>query len=322
MPHYRRTITRLALLGAALALSPLIHAQSSRPAVGDHRTWYLAEGATNDFFQEEILIANPNSGAASVQVAFLKSDGAEVVVPVNIPAFTRHTMRVNTIPGLENANASATITSDVDILVERSMYWPGPARRGGHNAMGVPSPATKWYFAEGSLGFFQTYFLIANPSDTPADVKVTYLRSSGGPLQQTLTVPARSRDTIWVNDEQPEAGAFSAVIESTNGVADHRGAGDVLERLRGRPRCGGRHRAGEDVAVPRRVHRKRVQDLPAGRESEHAAERGEGRRAVRRWGVADDVAVFDGAAEPRDVERGRLSRSCAIARSRSTSRAS
>ncbi len=43
-------------------------------------------------------------------------------------------------PGLENANASAMITSDVDILVERSMYWPGPARRGGHNAMGVLRP--------------------------------------------------------------------------------------------------------------------------------------------------------------------------------------
>ena len=50
-------------------------------------------------------------------------------------------------------------------------------------------------------------------------MKVTYLRSSGGgPLTQTVTVPARSRHTIWVNDEQPEAGAFSTVVESTNGV--------------------------------------------------------------------------------------------------------
>ena len=149
MSHYRRTITRFALLGAALAFSTLAQAQSSSPAVGDHRTWYLAEGATNSFFQEEILIANPNSGPAAVSVALLKSDGAEVVVPLTIPAFTRHTLRVNSVPGLENANASALITSDVDILVERSMYWPGPARRGGHNAMAVPSPATKWYFAEG-----------------------------------------------------------------------------------------------------------------------------------------------------------------------------
>ena len=167
MPHYRRTIIRLALLGAALGLPALGHAQSSQPAEGDHRTWYLAEGATNSFFQEEILIANPNAGAATVSVAMLKSDGAEVVVPLTIPAFTRHTLRVNSVPGLENANASAMITSDVDILVERSMYWPGPARRGGHNAVGVPSPATKWYFAEGSLGFFQTYLLIANPGTTP-----------------------------------------------------------------------------------------------------------------------------------------------------------
>lgn len=154
MHHHRRTFAALALLGLAVGLAGPAAAQHA-PAVGDHRTWYLAEGATNGFFQQEILIANPNGGPASVSVSLLRPDGTEVVVPLTIPATTRHTLRVNGVPGMENANASAVITSDVDILVERSMYWPGPARRGGHNAVAVPSPATRWYFAEGALGTFR-----------------------------------------------------------------------------------------------------------------------------------------------------------------------
>jgi hypothetical protein len=203
--------TRVALAGAMmLGITSLAAAQ--------HKTWYLAEGATNAFFQEEILIANPTGTTANVTVAFLLSSGAEVPVTFQVPATTRHTLRVNEVAGLENANASAVVTSDVDILVERSMYWPGPARRGGHNSVGVPAPAPKWYLAEGALGFFDTYVLIANPGNTPADVKVSFLQTGGGIIERTYTVAARSRHTIRVNDDAPDAGAFSTVVETTNGT--------------------------------------------------------------------------------------------------------
>jgi hypothetical protein len=204
--------TRVALAGAMmLGIASLATAQQ-------HRTWYLAEGATNAFFQEEILIANPTGTAANVTVAFLLSSGTEVPVTFQVPATSRHTLRVNEVPGLENANASAVVTSDVDILVERSMYWDGAGRRGGHNAVGVPAPAPKWYLAEGSLGFFDTYVLIGNPGNTPADIKVSFLQTGGGVIERLYTVPARSRHTIPVNVDAPDAGAFSTVVETTNGT--------------------------------------------------------------------------------------------------------
>jgi hypothetical protein len=202
--------TRVALAGAMmLGITSLAAAQ--------HKTWYLAEGATNAFFQEEILIANPTGSTANVSIAFLPSlGGAEIPVTFQVPATSRYTLRVNEVAGLENANASAVVTSDVDILVERSMYWPGPARRGGHNSVAVPAPAPKWYLAEGSLGFFDTYVLIGNPGNTDAAVKVTFLVTGGGVIERNYTVPARTRHTIKVNDDAPDAGAFSTVVETTN----------------------------------------------------------------------------------------------------------
>jgi hypothetical protein len=205
--------TRVALAGAMmLGIASLAAAQQ-------HRTWYLAEGATNAFFQEEILIANPTGTAANITIAFLPKGKAEIPFTLTVAPTSRYTLRVNEVAGLEDANASAVVTSDnTDILVERSMYWPGPARRGGHNSVGVPAPAPKWYLAEGALGFFDTYILIGNPGNTDAAVKVSFLQTGGGVIERLYTIPARSRDSFRVADVAADAGAFSTVVETTNGT--------------------------------------------------------------------------------------------------------
>lgn len=201
----------------ALAVAMMLGVTSFATAQ-QHRTWYLAEGATNAFFQEEILIANPTSSTANVTIAFLRHGAGEVPITFTVAPTSRHTVRVNEVPGLENANASAVVTSDVDILVERSMYWPGPARRGGHNSVAVPAPAPKWYLAEGALGFFDTFILIGNPGDTEANVKLSFLVTGGGVIESGCSVPARGRCTVSVKDVAPDAGAFSTIAETTNGT--------------------------------------------------------------------------------------------------------
>jgi hypothetical protein len=80
--------------------------------------------------------------------------------------------------------------------------------------------AVNWYFAEGTTRpGFVTYFCIANPSDSPADVTLTYLMDDGQSRQGTLTVAQRSRATV---DAAADVGAgrdFSCRIASDNGVA-------------------------------------------------------------------------------------------------------
>ena len=57
-------------------------------------------------------------------------------------------------PRLENAALSTVVQSDVPIVSERSMYWPGEALPfgEGHNSAGVVTTGTHWGLAEGRVG--------------------------------------------------------------------------------------------------------------------------------------------------------------------------
>ena len=78
---------------------------------------------------------------------------------------------------------STVVQSDVPIVSERSMYWPGDASPfgEGHNSAGVVTTRTHWGLAEGRVGGpleFDTYILLANPSATAAEVTITFLREA------------------------------------------------------------------------------------------------------------------------------------------------
>ena len=111
------------------------------------------------------------------------------------------------------------------------MYWVGdPAPwTESHDSLGVAAPGTKWLLAEGRVGgplAHQTYILLGNPSTTPADVTITYLRADGTTATSDHVVPGTSRVNVFVNGQVPALHdeAFGAKVEVTNGV------GIVVER--------------------------------------------------------------------------------------------
>lgn len=219
LPLLRRTTWSLLVL----CVAGLAHAQ---PTPAPQTTWYLAEGATSAFFEEDVLVANPNATAADVEITFLRADGsAPLKHAFTMPATSRRTVRVNAIAGLENSGAVSAIvtcTNGLGIVAERTMYWANGAKRGGHNAPAVAAPAAKWYLAEGATGTFDTFVLIANPDAVKsADVQVTFLKEDGQTVAYpTFSLPPNQRQTIWVNYQVPglEATSFSTVVESTNGT--------------------------------------------------------------------------------------------------------
>ena len=75
-------------------------------------TYFLAEGATGDFFDEDLLIANPNDSAAPVTVTFFPGSRASIVETRTIPARSGLTLQVDALPGLEAAAVSAQVRSD------------------------------------------------------------------------------------------------------------------------------------------------------------------------------------------------------------------
>jgi uncharacterized delta-60 repeat protein len=77
-----------------------------------------------------------------------------------------------------------------------------------------------YYLSEGATGaFFDLDILIANPTDTAANVAISYLKPDGTTVPQDFTLAARSRRTVKV-EQVPglEDTAVSAVIRSTNAV--------------------------------------------------------------------------------------------------------
>jgi hypothetical protein len=97
-----------------------------------------------------------------------------------------------------------TSLDGVPIIVERSMWWPGPtpaAWAEAHNSVGSIATGTLWALAEGEQGGpsnAQTYLTIANTSDYAGQAKVTLLFEDGSvPAEVTVALPANSRTNVW-----------------------------------------------------------------------------------------------------------------------------
>ena len=192
--------------------------------------WYLAEGSTTEF-ELFYLIFNPGTTDAIVDVEYLLPGGMTVVRTYTAPADRRTTIAVNAVPGVEETDVAAIITSrnGVPIVVERSMYRDSPDRvwAAGDSGAGLTATATTWHLAEGATGsFFDTFVLIANPESTAAEIEARFRKGDGTVITKAYTVAPRSRFTIWVDNADPALAAtdVATTIVSTNGV------GIVVER--------------------------------------------------------------------------------------------
>ena len=158
---------RLLILPALLAVITATSAvaQSVTPI-----TYYLSEGATSDFFDTDIPLANPNNATAPVTLTFSKESGEQVVATRTVGANARLTVHVAEIPGMAGTSTSTQVRSDsgVPLVVERTMFWD-KSWYAGSTGSSVDKPAKDWFFAEGSQGFFQTYVLVINPNASPTD---------------------------------------------------------------------------------------------------------------------------------------------------------
>jgi hypothetical protein len=192
-------------------------------------TRYFAEGAANDFFETTIALLNPGEAAARVVLRFLQSDGPRVSHSRSMSAHSRATIDARTILG---AGDFATILeSDRPIVADRTITWAAGQRYGSHAEGSVPAPAVEWYLAEGAThGAFDLFYLLQNPNDNEARVRVRYLLASGAPLEKTYVVPPVSRRTIWVDDElfDVAGGPAQPLLSSTDVSA-------VMEVLNGTP---------------------------------------------------------------------------------------
>ena len=177
--------------------------------------WSFAEGATGDYFDLFLLLANPSPVDAVARIRFLL-DGEVIEHPHVVPAWQRSTVWVDAL-GLDAAlvaqnpayarlantavSSEVVVDNGVGILAERSMWWPGKVATWAeaHNSAGVTAPATRWALAEGEVGGARrqaTYILVANADPQDATIRVTLLSEDRAAEVQTYTVAGNSRFTI------------------------------------------------------------------------------------------------------------------------------
>jgi hypothetical protein len=225
-----------------VAVDRLVQWEQGRGSHAEHglaaasSRWYFAEGATYAGFSLFYLLQNPGVAPAQVTVTYLREAPLAPLVRTHmVPPLSRYTIWVNEDErGAETpvtgVASSAVIDADQPIVAERAMYRSVPAAfEAGHAAAGAPTLRSSWYFAEGYTGpLFEQYLLLGNPGSSPVPVRVTYLLPTGPTPPVTYVVPARSRFTVLVNNEQPSPGtslaatAVSMVVDADGPIVAER----------------------------------------------------------------------------------------------------
>ncbi|MBU4175075.1 MAG: L,D-transpeptidase family protein [Actinobacteria bacterium] len=180
---------------------PITGGHSSRGVSEVANEWYFAEGCTSGEFNEYLLMMNPNAVPASVEATYMLPDGSVLLDRYTVPPFSRFTVHVDDVPGLESTEVSVRLVSDQVIAAERSMYFDYNERTGGSNSIGVNAPKTTWYLAEGYTGGqFDEFILVQNPGIYDGTVRVQYMRSDGQNFTVENTIKAHSRLSLHVDD--------------------------------------------------------------------------------------------------------------------------
>lgn len=203
------------------------------------RDWFLAEGATG-FFDQFILIANPNPSPVDVVVTYLLEGGGTYAKSYPVLAESRYTIQVNEerIDGFSFRQAafSTRLSAPLPIIVERAMWWRSGTADWveAHDAAGATEFGTRWALADGETGGArntQTFILIANLGAAPTRLRLTYFLEPGscnagpGPCAPIVwetpvndQVPANARRTVNPADLPALRGRrYSALIESLDG---------------------------------------------------------------------------------------------------------
>lgn len=198
------------------------HSETGIPAAAPQ--WFVAEGSTTGF-ELFYLLLNPGGTDAEVEVQYLLPSGPPVVRTYTAAARSRLTIWVNAVPGVEETDVSAVLTSvaGIPIVVERAMYRSIPDRGffAGEAAAAIPQLARQWHMGEGATGpFFDTFVLVGNPNVTPAEIEALFRKDDGTVITKTYTVAPFTRFTIWVDVADPALAHtnVSTTITSTNDV--------------------------------------------------------------------------------------------------------
>jgi hypothetical protein len=185
--------------------------------------WYFGEGAALGTFDTYLLLFNPSTTAATVEVRYLRAVGGPIVEGYTVQPQSRLSIATDAIPALDGQEFGMVVTSTngVPVAAERAMWGGGQAFIDGHASPGIGTPSIRWGLNGGEASTStgsDTYILIVNPTttDTTAQITLFFEDGTSSPARM-VPVPAERRVNVSVASTFPEANGtrFSLLVEST-----------------------------------------------------------------------------------------------------------
>lgn len=175
-------------------------------------TWFLAEGCTDGGIETWVLVQNPGTVPARIDMK-LQTGAGERQGPTDIvPPMSRRTY--NLADYVRSFDVSTKITASAGVVCERAMY--GAGREWGTESTGITTPSRSCYLAEGcTLDGFETWVLVANPGLVPASLRMTFLTERGQVDGPNEVIPAGCRRSYRVSDY-----ANGASVAATIGASE------------------------------------------------------------------------------------------------------
>lgn len=186
------------------------------------RSWEFAEGSTRRPYLTYFVLFNPSDEAAEVRFRFRPASGEARTHILRLPALGRVAFDPRDV--VPEADFGTSIMADRPIIAERSYYSTGD---GLYGALGYTPPrargqARAWYFADGNTtGDIETYFVLANLTDQPAQVRASYFADDGQPRDHAMTVPAGGRLALRANDVISGRTFAARFVADRDIVAEH-----------------------------------------------------------------------------------------------------
>lgn len=179
--------------------------------------WFFAEGCTNSGFETWILVGNPSTSEAAIQIDYLTDQGPFQGPRDIVPPGTRKTY--NVADHVVSTEVSTRVSSSVGVVCERAMY--GNDREWGTDSIGLKETSRTWYLAEGCTdGGIETWVLVQNPTELPASIDMKLQTSSGERQGPRDTVPPMSRRTYDLADFVVSYDVSTRVVASADVVCE------------------------------------------------------------------------------------------------------
>lgn len=165
--------------------------------------WGLTEGATWPGFEEWVLVQNPTSTPASVDIFFLTPTDVIEGPTMNVAPGRRGSVRVNDyVPNEDVSTMVFTQTEDQAIVVERAQYIASrDGKRGSHNSLGSIYASKDWLLPEGCTNpGFEEWVLVMNPdAEAAAQVSLKFMTPQGEVQGPSANLPPASRVSFNIN---------------------------------------------------------------------------------------------------------------------------